>query len=149
MPGIAASTPFFAHKTYILGFCTTIQHSGRLLVIPFAFAGYFRIGNGIDLGFFFWNLGGLVHFIQFLCAFWIGSLARVSDTMESSSCFGPSCSGPCLLFTSLFESLVRSSFGTYNSLLFQLRVVVIYYLLHCSGVWDLNGWTVYYPTFLP
>jgi hypothetical protein len=48
--------------------------------------------------------------------------------MEFSSCFGSSFSGPCLLFTSLFESLVWSSFGTYHFLLFQLRVVVTYYL---------------------
>ena len=74
MPGIVASTPFFAHKTYILGFCTTIQHSGRLLVIPFAFAGSSWIGNGIDFGFLFWNLGGFVHFIQLLGAFSTGFL---------------------------------------------------------------------------
>lgn len=68
--------------------------------------------------------------------------------MEFSSCvLGSSSSGPCLLFTSLFESFVRSWFGTYHFLLFELRVVVTYYLLHCSGVWDLNGWTVYYPWF--
>lgn len=63
----------------------------------------------------------------------------------SSYVLGSSSSGPCLLFTSLFESFVRSWFGTYHFLLFELRVVVTYYLLHCSGVWDLNGWTVYYP----
>lgn len=87
MPGIAASTPFFcAPKTYILGFCTTIQHSGRLLVIPFAFAGSFWIGNGIDWGFCFifcWNLGGFVHFIQFLGVFWMGYLGGDVLTLRS------------------------------------------------------------------
>lgn len=82
MPGIAASTPFFcAQKTYILGFCTTIQHSGRLLVIPFAFAGSFLDWKWDRLGFLFlfcWNLGGFVQFIQFLVYFGWGTWVRTS-----------------------------------------------------------------------
>lgn len=71
MPGIAASTPFFcAQKTYILGFCTTIQHSGRLLVIPFAFAGSFLDWEWDRLGFFCFCFVGILAVSSILSNSW-------------------------------------------------------------------------------
>lgn len=70
MPGIAASTPFFAHKKHTLwafvlpfsiaGACLSFLLHLRVLILDWKWD---RLGF---LLFFFWNIGGFVHFIQFL-----------------------------------------------------------------------------------
>jgi hypothetical protein len=55
-----------------------------MLVIPFAFAGSVLDWEWDRLGFLFsWNLGGFVHFIQFLGAFWMGYLGEDVLTLWS------------------------------------------------------------------